>query len=149
MHMRPFYKVSVSVFMLACVSACAGQPPSNLGSQSQPLAQCPSTPNCVSSYDAVEDSHYIKPISSKLSIKAKHQKLTQIISNTDNTQITQSSPAYIRAEYTSAFWGFVDDVEFVLEDTQIQMRSASRLGYSDLGVNRKRLESIRSEFVTP
>lgn len=144
--MPSFTKLIFTLSIASLLSACSGQPPKSLGSETQPLAACPSSPNCVSSYEATDNSHFIAPIVSSDSIENKHQQLTQLILESNNAQITKSTPRYIRAEYTSAFWGFVDDVEFILQDTRIHMRSASRLGYSDLGVNRDRLESIRAQL---
>lgn len=134
------------IFLFSLLSACSGQIPKHFSDEPLTLSPCPSTPNCVSSYTSVENTHYIKPIRSSMSPNKKHHILLQLISQTDNAQVTHQSQHYIRAQYTSSFWGFVDDVEFILEEEQIHMRSASRLGYSDLGVNRKRLESIRVQF---
>jgi uncharacterized protein (DUF1499 family) len=64
------------------------------------------------------------------------------------TQIITEDKNYLYAEFTSAIMGFVDDVEFYLDEDAklIQVRSASRLGKSDLGVNRKRIETIRTKL---
>jgi uncharacterized protein (DUF1499 family) len=149
MNTKQWQLIPAALFLFSLLSACAGQPPKSLLSDPKQLSLCPSKPNCVSSYDDKQGNHFIAPIQSNLSIKEKHLKLTELISKEDNTAITASSSTYIRAQYSSSFWGFVDDVEFILEDSQIQMRSASRLGYSDFGVNRKRLESIRTQFTAP
>jgi uncharacterized protein (DUF1499 family) len=71
-----------------------------------------------------------------------------MIQNTDNAKIVEQGDRYLYAEFTSKIMGFVDDVEFYLDENDgvIHARSASRLGQSDLGVNRKRIESIRSQF---
>ena len=57
--------------------------------------------------------------------------------------VVSAQDKYIRSEFTSSLIGFVDDVEFYIEASGIQVRSASRLGHSDFGANRKRIESIR------
>jgi uncharacterized protein (DUF1499 family) len=71
--------------------------------------------------------------------------LVNIVTDTPRTRIVTQTPDYLYAEYTSALMGFVDDVEFWFEPNtkQIQVRSASRLGYSDFGVNRARIEEVR------
>ncbi|UCE64058.1 MAG: DUF1499 domain-containing protein [Nitrospirota bacterium] len=111
------------------------------------FSPCPDSPNCVSS-QSPDPSHFVEPLSytdSQTDAKARLLKLiesmprTQIISNTDN---------YIHAEFTSLIFRFVDDVEFLFDPDQnlIQVRSGSRVGYSDLGMNRKRIEAIRQQF---
>ncbi len=74
--------------------------------------------------------------------------LRTIIEGTPNTRIVETRPDYLYAEYTSTLIGFVDDVEFYFPPNAkiIHVRSASRLGHSDLGVNRKRVESIRARL---
>ena len=111
------------------------------------LAECPSSPNCVSSAHA-DDSHYIEPISIAGDPDSAWRTLRDLLEAKSNTTITASGDHYIRAEATTTLLRFTDDVEFLLkrEAGRIDMRSASRLGYWDLGKNRKRLESIRSEM---
>ena len=76
------------------------------------------------------------------------QQLLNVLLAQPRTEIIKQDERYIHAEFSSALLGYVDDVEFyLLPDQQlIHVRSASRLGYSDLGVNRKRVEAIRAEF---
>ncbi len=68
--------------------------------------------------------------------------------NAERARIVREQPGYLQAEFTSRMLGFVDDVEFVLEPTArvIHVRSASRLGYRDFGVNRERVEAIRRQL---
>ncbi|MDY6901863.1 MAG: DUF1499 domain-containing protein, partial [Cyanobacteriota bacterium] len=74
--------------------------------------------------------------------------LKKVIESEDRTKIINESPDYLYAEFKSALMGYVDDVEFYLDSSSntIHVRSASRLGQSDLGVNRKRIETIRTKF---
>jgi uncharacterized protein (DUF1499 family) len=76
------------------------------------------------------------------------KRLQQIIAGLPRTRIISVDERYLHVEMTSAFFRFVDDVEFLLDPEAgvIHVRSASRLGYSDLGVNRKRIEGIRASF---
>ena len=111
------------------------------------LAPCPQTPNCVSS--ETSDAHrYIKPISYEGTAEEAKARLRQTILSIPRTQIVNEESSYIHAECTSWLFRFTDDVEFVLDDAQkvIQVRSASRVGYFDLGTNRKRVETIRRLF---
>ena len=75
--------------------------------------------------------------------------LKAIVESTPRTNIVEIRPDYLYAEYTSALLGFVDDVEFFFPPGGhlIHVRSASRLGYSDLGANRRRIEAIRARLV--
>ena len=72
----------------------------------------------------------------------------KIIASLPRTQVVSHTNEYIHAECTSLIFRFVDDVEFLLDEEKylIHVRSASRVGYSDLGVNRKRIETIRQQF---
>jgi uncharacterized protein (DUF1499 family) len=74
--------------------------------------------------------------------------LKTVIQNLERAKIITETENYLYAEFTSAFWGFVDDVEFLLDESAkvIHVRSASRLGTSDLGANRKRIETIRAKL---
>ncbi len=125
----------------------AGTRPTNLGVESGKLTPCPSSPNCVSS-QSEDAAHYINPIDYESSDAEAFDKLTQIITSQPQTQIIKVQDNYIEAEFTTHWMGFVDDVEFYLDsDTkQIEVRSASRLGEGDLGVNRQRIETIRNLF---
>ena len=111
------------------------------------LAPCPQTPNCVSS-ETSDAHHYIKPISYEGTAEEAKARLRQTILSIPRTQIVNEESGYIHAECTSWLFRFTDDVEFVFDDAQkiIQVRSASRVGYSDLGANRKRVETIRRLF---
>lgn len=124
--------------------AFAGQTPNNLGVHEGNLTPCPASPNCVVSQDA-DANHVISPISYNGDRGTAQQKLLQVLSVVSRTKIVEQTDNYIRAESASRIMGFVDDVEFYFPEAEkvIQIRSASRLGESDLGVNRRRLEQIR------
>jgi uncharacterized protein (DUF1499 family) len=128
----------------------SGKRPANLGIQDGKLPACPNTPNCVSSQAASEDTeHQIAAIAYSSAPTEAMNKLKQLIQGMDRTQVITETQDYLYVEFTSALMGFVDDVEFYLDPTtpgQIQVRSASRLGQSDLGVNRKRIEEIRAKL---
>lgn len=124
----------------------SGQRPDNLGVKAGKLSSCPTSPNCVSSQASTDDSqHYVEPLSYSATNSDPIATVANLISQMDRTQIITADDTYLYAEFTSSLMGFVDDVEFYLDpDTEtIQVRSASRLGESDLGVNRDRIELIR------
>lgn len=111
------------------------------------LAPCPDSPNCVSSQSS-DSSHFVEPLSYPDSRAEAKTRLLKIIESMPRTQIISNTHLYIHAEVTSLLFRFVDDVEFLFEEESalIHVRSASRIGYSDLGVNRKRIEAIRQKF---
>lgn len=127
--------------LIPFLSACAGEPPQNIGIQNGSLASCPESPNCVSSYESDEE-HGIAPIGASL------EQIEQVLLSMDAANIVQASDNYLYAEFTSALMGYVDDVEFLHDASSgvTHVRSASRLGHSDLGANRKRVESIREKL---
>ncbi len=138
------FSVVLSAMMILGCSAC--QPP-NLGITDGKLAPCPDSPNCVSSQSS-DKRHFIEPVRYEGTEQMAMERLTGVIRGMKRSRIITMEDHYIHAEFTSAFFRFVDDVEFYF-DTEakiIHMRSASRIGYSDFGVNRKRLEKLRSLF---
>ncbi|HEY9649795.1 MAG TPA: DUF1499 domain-containing protein [Coleofasciculaceae cyanobacterium] len=127
----------------------AGKRPTTIGIQaSGQLAPCPNTPNCVNS-QSQDAQHKIEPLTYNSTPAEAMATLKTVIQNMERTQIIEATENYIYAEFTSKLMGFVDDVEFLLDEhaNVIQVRSASRLGESDLGVNRKRIETIRAELL--
>ncbi len=131
------------------ITLFAGVRPTNLDVQSGQLASCPSTPNCVSS-QSVDAEHSIEPFTYSSSPRKAFSDLRTVIQSLDKAKIITETEDYLYVEFTSAIMGFVDDVEFYLDEgtKAIHVRSASRLGESDLGVNRKRIETIRAQFDT-
>ncbi len=127
----------------------SGKRPDNLGVNDGNLAPCPDSPNCVSSQAPESDSqHYISAIAFEGSATDALTQLKSVIQAMDRTEIMTETEDYLYAEFTSKLMGYVDDVEFYVQPEQnlIQVRSASRLGQSDLGVNRQRIEEIRTKF---
>jgi uncharacterized protein (DUF1499 family) len=128
----------------------SGSRPTTLGIQNGQLAACPDSPNCVSSQAPTSDAeHSIAPIAYTGTAAEAIAKLKSIVQGQERAQIIESTDNYLYAEFASKLMGFVDDVEFYVDDNAkaIHVRSASRMGKSDLGVNRKRVEAIRSVMV--
>ncbi|MBF0468204.1 MAG: DUF1499 domain-containing protein [Desulfamplus sp.] len=113
----------------------------------QTLAACGFTPNCVSSYSE-PGARRIEPFAMKSSAVESIQIIRNIIAAMAGTTIVEEGPLYLRAEFKSKLFGFVDDVEFLADEKigKIHVRSASRVGFSDLGVNKKRIEEILSQY---
>jgi len=142
-------RISYALIVALLLTGCSGMPENNVDPASvTELDRCPSSPNCVSSADT-GDSHYIAPITIDGDPDAAWQALKDILTADRSIKITASGEHYIRAEATTRILRFTDDLEFLLkgEERRIDMRSASRVGYSDLGKNRKRMEGIRSEMI--
>jgi uncharacterized protein (DUF1499 family) len=137
--------IMMSLLMVVGATGCAGRPPDNLGLHNGKLAPCPASPNCVSSLSP-DKEHAIEPLLYTTSRQRALEDLKAIILHMKRTEIAAESENYIHVTFTSAIWRFVDDVEFYFDENakRIQVRSASRLGKSDFGVNRKRVESIRA-----
>ncbi len=112
------------------------------------LAPCPNSPNCVISDSTADDKHRMEALTFSGDPKAAMELLISIIQDMPRTQVVTQTPNYIHAVFSSRLFRFKDDVEFLLADDKksIMFRSASRLGYSDLGANRKRMETIGRSF---
>jgi uncharacterized protein (DUF1499 family) len=128
--------------------SCAGKRPTNLGVEASRLAPCPSSPNCVSS-DADNSAHSIAPFALAVPSRDGWLAVRESVESLPRTKIISETADYLHAECTSAFFGFVDDLELHLRTAEgvIAVRSAARLGYSDLGVNRRRIEDLRALLI--
>lgn len=134
-----------SVFLTVLLGGCHGTRPETLGATGGRLVPCPESPNCVSSYSDDPD-HEIAPLAFEGDPSDALARLVQIIQGIDRAEVVTSTDRYIHAEFESRWMGFVDDVEFFVDDQDhvIHVKSASRLGHSDLGVNRERVETLRA-----
>jgi uncharacterized protein (DUF1499 family) len=136
----------VAVVGLAVLSLTAARP-DNLGAKDGKLAPCPDTPNCVSSR-ADDAEHRAEPFRFDDSPGTAWARLVRVVTGMPRVTVVTADDAYLHAEFASLFFRFTDDVEFVMDEDNrvIHFRSASRVGYSDMGVNRKRIERIRAEW---
>ncbi len=128
------------------VMGCSGSRP-NSPKEGAMLAPCPSSPNCVST-EASDAKHRIEPIAYEGSKDAAWTRLLKALKGMKRARIVSSERDSIRVEFMSLLWRFVDDAEFRIDDADktIRFRSASRLGHSDFGANRRRMEAIRKKF---
>ena len=154
------YRFAFSVLVLLSAlffSGCAGTPiPAGVGvgpegSVPSP-APPPDSPNCVSSFvDPGEDAvHGILPIPrTNLDAPGAQARIRAVLESEDRTEIFADRPGYIHAVQYTKVWKFPDDVEFWFPSNEevIHFRSAARLGKGDMGVNRKRMERIRTAFI--
>ena len=121
--------------------------PATLGVQEGRLAPCPNSPNCVSTQSG-QGEQMMEPLVWEGSAKEALDRFEGIIRSLPRTKIVTRSDNYLHAEFRTAWLGFIDDVEILVSTDQkrIDFRSASRVGYSDLGVNRKRMLNLVARF---
>lgn len=128
----------------------AGRRPEGLGVHDDRLKPCSWKPNCVNSMsDAkVDPKHAIEPIRLHHQPEAAWATLVTQVKGWERVNVVTEAPGYLYAEFKSRGMGYVDDVEFLLDAKAgvVHVRSASRLGVRDFGVNRARIESIRAHF---
>ena len=121
--------------------------PPALGPVAGQLLPCPASPNCVGSQDPDAD-HQLAPLAFTGTGTEAMARLRMLVLAEPRARVTEERAGYLRAEFTSRLFRFVDDVELLLDEPAkvVHVRSASRVGHSDLGVNRKRLEHLREAF---
>jgi uncharacterized protein (DUF1499 family) len=147
--MKPTKLWFASAVLLVC-SGCVGTRPLDLGVTNERLQACPPSPNCVSSFSQPEDElHYIAPLQQVDS--AQWQQLKQHVQALPRIAIVEDRDDYLYFESSSRLFRFVDDVELYWHKQQgrVYFRSASRLGHSDLGVNRARIEALTGQVLKP
>lgn len=134
-------------FALLLAMSLMGRRPENLGVTSGMLAPCPDSPNCVSTY-ADKETQLMESLSFSGDSQTTMSKLVGIVNAMPRTQMITQTDEYLYVEFTSLIFRYVDDVEFLLDATnkKIDFRSASRVGYSDMGANRKRMTLISKRF---
>jgi uncharacterized protein (DUF1499 family) len=135
--------ILVSLWLLADPSEI---PSASVSESGKRLLPCPESPNCVSS-ESEDDRHSIAPLNFKGPPQDAFDCLKRLLMATRRAQVVSSEANLLHVEFRTRL-GFVDDAHFALDKKRglIQMRSASRMGYWDLGANRRRLERIRSIF---
>lgn len=140
----PLILVAVILFSLA---ACSSKAPSTLGVQDGLFAPCPDTTNCVSS-QATDAKHTIPPIAAHGGVDKVMVDLGNAIESMFGAKVVTVEGPYLHAIYTSRVMRFVDDLECYYDENKgvIEIRSASRIGYTDFNANRSRVEELRTLF---
>lgn len=126
------------------LGGCSSYPVAR-GVHNNQVATCPSSPNCITSNKEDED-HLYPAIRYTGTPQQAKEKLLAVLNEYPRCTITQDKDNYVRAEFTTAIMRFTDDTEFLILDNKIQVRSASRVGYSDFGKNRSRMEEIAEQL---
>lgn len=140
-------KTVMIVGLIVAVMGCVGSRTTRIGMAEGKFTPCPKAPNCVSS-QATDKLHAIEPFSCTGSPEEVRARLLAVVQGMKRAKVVTAQERYLHVEFTSAVFRFVDDVEFYLDDEKkvVQIRSASRVGRSDFGVNRRRMEAIRKLF---
>lgn len=147
--------VFITVFL--CVAACilllvvlaalsrSGKPPGLVAGK---LSMCPARPNCVVSEQYNDSVHYLEPVTLHAAAGADQMALVRDVIVDMGGVIQQQDTGYIAAAFATRIFGFVDDLEIRLvpDEGLFHIRSASRVGYGDAGVNRKRVERLRKLY---
>jgi uncharacterized protein (DUF1499 family) len=145
---------AAAVLVAARLNLFSGRPPDNLGVRDGKLKPPSKTPNSVSSQAALWPDHpqrevaAIAPLALKGDGPATIARLAQIVEAMDGARIVERRPDYLYAQFTTRLMRFVDDAEFWFDPAAgvVQVRSASRVGGKDFGVNRARIEAIRAHL---
>ena len=149
--------VVIAGLLVGQLGLLKGTPPSDLGVHNGKLKPPSKTPNSVSSQASLYPDHpqrsyaEIAPLPISGEPNAALDQIAQIVEAMEGARIVKKEPDYLYAQFTTKLMKYVDDAEFWFDPTAevIQVRSASRLGSSDLGVNRKRIEFIRQKLKNP
>lgn len=142
---RKILALSLSLVLGGLVAGCGGRMPAALADGSARLAPCPESPNCVSS-EASDALHAIDAYRIRGEAEVAWKALDAQLRSLPGVEIVTASPDYVHAVFTTRLMRYRDDVEFGLDAAsgRIRVRSASRVGYGDMGANRDRIESMRA-----
>jgi uncharacterized protein (DUF1499 family) len=131
------------------INGCSGKRPDEMGVDPSGLRGCPKSPNCVSS-EAKDEKHAIERFRLRGDPNASWPLIQYEIALMPGCTVVTTTHTYIHVECKSRIFRFIDDLELYLNSSNgiISIRSASRVGYWDFGVNRRRVEFLRSELKT-
>lgn len=151
---RPRWPAVLAGALLAAAAGAGGlvlwsRRPVEVGLADGRLRPCPPSPNCVCSQDA--DEHAIAPLAFRGDPDAAFRSLAGWLRGRDDARVVLEAGDYLHAEWSTPLLGFRDDLELLLDRAgrMVHVRSASRVGRSDLGANRARVEAIRAGWVPP
>jgi uncharacterized protein (DUF1499 family) len=139
----PFLLCGVLV-LLQCSASCSA----DKQAPGRNLPPCPGSPNCVSSQEPAGARHVEPFLYQGTQVEARARLIT-VLHSMPRAKIVVALDNFLHLEFRSTVFGFVDDVEFLFDDGNkiIHVRSASRVGYYDFGVNRRRVEELRKRFM--
>lgn len=147
--MTPFFYRTLVMGAPLLLICCAVAPDGAGVDSAGRLPPCPSSPNCVST-EATDPAKQMAPLPYRVDRATSRKLILSIVGTMPRASIVSQTDDYVHAEFRSRLFGFVDDVEFLFDDDTaiIHFRSASRSGYSDMGVNRQRMTAIGEAYRT-
>lgn len=128
------------------VFGCDAPAPDDLGPRDGTLAPCPETPNCVHTGDRHPEGTRAIRLRPDVSGEGAMADIRTVVESMPRTTVVEQRGAYLHAEARTLVFRFVDDLELLLTDDELVVRSASRVGRSDLGVNARRVEALRERL---
>jgi uncharacterized protein (DUF1499 family) len=137
----------LTVMLASVVNGCSGMKSGGTNLGNEPLAGCPDRPNCVSS-QSQDAKHAIAPLRLEGDLTTGWDTIRGVVGSLPRCTFVKATDRYLHAECRSWLFRFIDDLELQLDPVTgvIAIRSASRVGYSDLGVNRRRIEALRKKL---
>ena len=146
MPRKIFKPLSVAIVMATQLSGCAGAP-ARFTQTPDRFTPCSGSPNCVSSQAPRDSARHVAPLTFSGDAEHARAMLLATLQHVDNARIERATPRFVHATFHTTL-GFVDDVTFIIQGpTQIiDVKSASRFGYYDFGVNRRRVQDLRARF---
>lgn len=145
----PFQSALTAALILCAVSGCSGKRPDGIGVGESGLGGCPQSPNCVSS-EATDPRHAIEPFRLKGDAGETWPLIRDHAASMPGWTVVTATGTYMHVACRSRVFRFVDDLELYYHSSTgvVAVRSASRIGYSDFGVNRRRVEALRRALRT-
>ena len=147
--MKVFSGIIGSLMAILLCSCSGARPTEQLGLDNNRLQPCPDSPNCVSTKETDPDQRVL-PLKLQIEAPTAWAEIVETVTALPRARIISVNDNYLHAECRSSVFGFVDDLELHLqpEPQQVSIRSAARLGYYDFGVNRKRVNELRSTLIS-
>jgi uncharacterized protein (DUF1499 family) len=141
---RGFYSLLATLLIF---SGCSGRMPEKLGTRNGKLVPCPDALNCVST-QSQDPSRAMTPLPFIGTKDQARNRILEMIRGMERSKIIDVTDSYVYAQYRTRFLRFVDDVEFLFDDAAqlVHFRSASRVGYYDFGLNRRRMIEIAKAY---
>jgi uncharacterized protein (DUF1499 family) len=142
-----FKTISIILVFVSILSSCSDEKRLHVGVRESRLTPCPESPNCVSSQGS-DSAHAVAPLAYETEAGKVIADLKVVVGSMKGATIASESALYLHVVFQSDVFRFIDDVEFVVDEAVkvVHVRSASRVGYYDFGVNRRRVEKIRQAW---
>lgn len=142
-----FKPVAAAIVMTAGLIGCASTPPKHFTRSADDFTPCSKAPHCVSSQAEPDSGKHVPPLAFSASADGARQALLKTLYARDDATVERADARFVHATFRTTL-GFVDDVTFLIQRQRqvIDVKSSSRIGYYDFGVNRRRVEALRRDF---